>query len=279
MNSSFYYEYGSLLNMNYHDLIPHDNFSVHIHDLYEIYYFLSGDVTYLIEGSTYHLHPHDLLLINTGELHRPVFNTSAPYKRIVIHFRPEYISAFQTQKYNILYCFERRKLGQNNLLPNQDILNSPIPTLFQQLCEISPTSVENDLLFKTYFLQLLIALNQIFVKQKTVPASSNYDDKIIEVLHYINDRLYQTITLDELENKFFINKYYLCHLFKKNTGVTIGDYISHKRILKAKEQFLLGIPVSEVAHSIGYEDYSTFYRNFKRLTGIAPSEYLKSLDL
>jgi len=70
-------------------------YPVHIHDRYEIYYFLSGDVTYFIEGQSYPLSRHDLLVINTGELHRPVFNSSRPYERITIHFRPEYISSFQ----------------------------------------------------------------------------------------------------------------------------------------------------------------------------------------
>ena len=275
----FQYEYRSLLNMNHRCLIPTHEFSVHIHDMYEIYYFLSGDVTYLIEGSTYHLQPHDLLLINTGELHRPVFNSSAPYERLVIHFRPEYISAFQTQDYNLLYCFERRKLGQNNLLLAEDIYDSSVHKLFHQLTDFSFSSPEKDLLFKTYFIQLLIALNQIFSKQKTTETSAVYDDKISQVLHYINDHLHEKISLEQLENKFFINKYYLCHLFKKNTGITIGDYISHKRILKAKELLILGVPVSEVAHAIGYEDYSTFYRTFKRLTGVSPKSYLAPLDM
>ena len=52
-------------------------YPVHIHDLYEIYYFLSGDVTYFIEGQSYTLSKHDLLVINTGRDCKPVFNSSS----------------------------------------------------------------------------------------------------------------------------------------------------------------------------------------------------------
>lgn len=269
------YQFDDIITISHNQSIPNDDFSVHIHDTYEIYYFLSGDVTYLIEGSAYQLHPHDLLLINSGELHRPMFNSNTPYQRIVIHFRPEYISPFQTKEYNLLYCFERRKLGQHNLLSGSDIQKSSIPDLFTKICKVSPSQTpESDLLVKTYFVQLLIELNKTFSKQKTAEIPAAYDDKIVSVLHYLNENLTENISLDELEKHFFINKYYLCHLFKKNTGITIGDYIAHKRILKAQELLTLKMPLSEVAHLIGYEDYSTFYRTFKRILGISPKEYL-----
>ena len=61
-----------------------------------------------------------------------------------------------------------------------------------------------------------------------------YDEKIVGILDYINNHLHEQITLDLLEEKFYVSKYYLCHLFRKNTGVTVGEYTSYKRILKAK---------------------------------------------
>ena len=44
----------------------------HNHDFYEIYFFISGSVTYMIEGKTYKLRPGDILLIHNNELHKPV---------------------------------------------------------------------------------------------------------------------------------------------------------------------------------------------------------------
>ena len=51
----------------------------------------------------------------------------------------------------------------------------------------------------------------------------SYDVKIVEILDYINTHLHEQITLDSLEERFYVSKYHLCHLFRKNTGVTVGN--------------------------------------------------------
>jgi AraC-like DNA-binding protein len=250
-------------------------YPVHIHDLYEIYYFLSGDVTYFIEGQSYTLSKHDLLVINTGELHKPVFNSSGPYERITIHFRPEYISSFQQKDYNLLYCFERRKLGHHNRLDGTEIIANQVDQYFGSIKKYAIDKIRgSDLMIKTYFLQMLMALNQIFSEKRTNPDNAmSYDVKIVEILDYINTHLHEQITLDSLEERFYVSKYHLCHLFRKNTGVTVGEYIAYKRILKAKEMLISGTPVLETCHAVGFRDYSNFYKTFRRLEGISPREY------
>jgi mannose-6-phosphate isomerase-like protein (cupin superfamily) len=72
--------------------------TTHIHDCYELFYFISGDLTYYIEGQAYKLSPNDLILTNSKELHRIVFNSQCQYERKYIHFKPEYISSFQIEE-------------------------------------------------------------------------------------------------------------------------------------------------------------------------------------
>ena len=57
---------------------------LHHHDFYEVYYFLSGKVDYLVEGRTYTLLPEDVLLISPMELHRPAVAPDRAYERIVL---------------------------------------------------------------------------------------------------------------------------------------------------------------------------------------------------
>ena len=78
------------------------------------------------------------------------------------------------------------------------------------------------------------------------------------------------ISLSDLEQQLYINKYYLCHLFKKNTGFTVFEYISNKRVMRAKQLLSKGVPVIEACYSVGFSDYSNFYKVFKRVTGIPP---------
>jgi quercetin dioxygenase-like cupin family protein len=58
----------------------------HLHDLFEIYFFISGNVHYFIEKKVYTLHYGDLLLMNSQEIHKPSCSPGEPYERITIHF-------------------------------------------------------------------------------------------------------------------------------------------------------------------------------------------------
>lgn len=73
-----YYEF----HYNYNEKPPLIEF--HQHPFYEIFFFLSGKVTYIVEGSHYKLRPGDILLINNSEIHRPEIAPGKPYERIVI---------------------------------------------------------------------------------------------------------------------------------------------------------------------------------------------------
>ena len=135
---------------------------------------------------------------------------------------------------------------------------------------------EKDIMFKTYFIQLLIALNKIFTE-----TSEHYnnpygnDKKVMSIVDYINLHLHEKITLDRLEQEFFVNKYYLCHIFKRHTGFAVMEFITYKRIMAAKEFLAAGVSVMDACHSVGFSDYSNFYKTFKKLTGSSPKNFSK----
>jgi two-component system response regulator YesN len=84
--------------------------------------------------------------------------------------------------------------------------------------------------------------------------------------------------LESTAKHFFIDKSYLCKLFKKHINQNFNDYLLQIRINKAKE--LLTHPeytVNRVAPMVGYSDYSYFGRVFKKQVGMTPSEFKKSL--
>ena len=57
----------------------------HYHDFYKLLIFLKGSVTYSIEGKSYRLKPHDMVLVNKGAIHRPWVEAKEPYERIVFY--------------------------------------------------------------------------------------------------------------------------------------------------------------------------------------------------
>lgn len=268
----------NLITIGYTKNYPNQiNFPKHIHDFYEIYYFISGDVTYNIEGNTYKLRPHDILLINSRELHYPIFNSNELYERLIIHFNPSVLSFIQTE-YNLMYCFENRKLGQFNKIDSKDSKQSNLEDYFWNILYYSNQEEDEDrFLGKTFFAQLLLQINKIYKKRKKDKSTSLvYDNKMNSVISYINKNINLDLSLELIGKECFVNKYYLCHMFKKNTGFTVVEYICLKRIALAKELLLEGKSATDVSFESGFQDYSSFYRNFKKVTGLTPRQFVKS---
>lgn len=250
------------------------HYSIHIHDCYELYYFISGDVTYYVEGTAYKLNPNDLLLINNKELHRPQLNSACVYERTVINFNKDLLNEFNFRDYNLFSCLDDRSPGENNLIPSYEVLSNNINILIQNIRNCKDKSLSSEILKKTYLVQLLISLNNIIndIRGDELILDKN-NERIIQIIRYINDNIASDLSLSTLEDKFYITKYYLCHQFKASTGFTLNEYITYKRIMKARELIKSGAPLTEIHALVGFGDHSNFYKAFKKVTGFSPKQY------
>lgn len=101
-----------------------------------------------------------------------------------------------------------------------------------------------------------------------------YKYNINDIKKYIDDNYTLQLTLDELSNKFYINKFYLTRTFKDNFGTTINNYILEKRITKSKELLRFSNKkIEEISSVCGFKDPNYFSRIFKKIEGITPKEY------
>jgi AraC-like DNA-binding protein len=96
------------------------------------------------------------------------------------------------------------------------------------------------------------------------------------VLDHLNSDFTSHISLDELSAKFYQSKYWLSRQFKAQTGITIMEYVIIKRIALARHLLeVTDMKVAAIAGSVGFDDLSTFNRDFKLRTGATPSDYRK----
>ncbi|MGG1517584.1 AraC family transcriptional regulator [Paenibacillus oryzisoli] len=255
---------------------PNDSrFNIHTHrQRYEIYYLISGSVDYQVEDQTYSLSPGDLLIINNKESHRPYFTSEASYERILIFFSPEFCSHYNQETYAILQYFERKKAGSFNRLPGKMV--EQLAGYFSDMEELQRSHhPARNLLIEMTFIRLLIHLNEIVSANiHTFELEMDYNAKIEQILDYMHTNMYRPLTLQTIEDLFFINRHYFSHLFKKTTGFSFKQYIIHKRITKAIELLKMSVPPSEVCRMTGFEDYSNFYKAFKKSTGTSPARYV-----
>ena len=67
---------------------------------------LSGNVTYVVEGRSYPLIPWDIVLVDRGQVHRPVVDTAQPYERILLYLSPSFLEKYSTKEASLTKCFE-----------------------------------------------------------------------------------------------------------------------------------------------------------------------------
>ncbi len=258
------------------------NHVVHMNDNYEVYMLLKGEVSISIDGQMYSVKPYDILMITNKELHRVFVNEQYDYERIYIYFNAEYFRQFSNKEYNPLSVFDHRTGGVGNKIPSDIVRKYKIDENLIQIHKLSKSDMpERKVLMTSVFLKILVDLNQAHsecgINMSDKEDNPNYNEKINEVIRYISENLNNKVSLDELASKFYLSKYYLCHEFKRVTGFSVFDYIRYKKMLDAKRRLQTGQPINEVWCELGYEDYSNFYRNFKKATGISPKEYVANL--
>ena len=123
-------------------------------------------------------------------------------------------------------------------------------------------------------LKLLLELSDCY-NQSPPPESQtgSIHPRIQPILNHLNHSFMTHLDLTHLSEQFYIDKYYLSGLFKESTGFTIMEYVQSKRIQYAKSMIHQGIAITEVASICGFQDYSNFYKTFRKLVKISPSEY------
>jgi AraC-like DNA-binding protein len=252
------------------------DFEFHYHDFNKILIFLKGNINYVVEGKNYMLKPYDIVLVNAGEIHRPSVLDDSEYERIIIYVSTQFLNTYAQKDYDLLDCFESAKREKTNVLRIHSLERSK---LYQVCLELEHSFADNafakELYQKILFLEFMIQLNRTMISQHINYLDSSIGStKLVQILDYINEHLAEEITIDKLASSFYLNRYYLMHFFKEETGYTIGNYITEKRLLLAKGLVQSGSPVTDACFQSGFKNYSTFSRAFKKAFNTVPKNAL-----
>ena len=244
------------------------DFSYHYHDFHKIIVFISGKVTYHIEGKAYHLKPRDILLVSQGAIHKPEIDPSVPYERYIFWIRDD----LSCQELNT--CFQKANDRSFNLVRADSALQERLKDLLPEIEQtLQNEHFGNPVLRNALFTQFMIYINRIFLRTSSSPDKKTYssDTQVEQLLKYINRNLSENLSIDQLANRFFFSKYHMMRKFKNETGYTIHNYITSKRLLMARSFISQGMPVMKAAQASGFHDYTTFVRAYKKQFGKAPS--------
>lgn len=236
-----------------------DAFVPRIHEAWELFFFLKGEVSYRVEGKQYVLKSGDLVLSRPSTFHHPEPTAEAIYEAYCLLIDdsmipdgirrsiPEGVDVFSFGcGRRMTDLFEKTEL-YSDVFSGEELLN---------LVKCIVTEIIYNLAIKDSFA----------VRRAT-------ENPLIErALGYIDENLTQIHGIDEICERLYITKSHLHHLFIKNLGVTPKRYINSKRLLMAQGLMRAGVSATEAAQMVGFEDYATFFRNYKKHFCYSPSE-------
>lgn len=116
--------------------------------------------------------------------------------------------------------------------------------------------------------------DEIMQKLISQNVHTEQDQMIRDAKQFILEHIQETIYVEAIANQVHLNEQYLMRLFKKETGMTILEYITNERVTMAAELLVeTNFPIVTVADSVGYGNYSYFTKIFKRYMGDNPKTY------
>ncbi len=253
---------------------PQTVFAPHYHDFHKILIFLRGNASYVVEGRQYDLVPGDVVLVEAGEVHRPLIHDSSVYERVILYLSFSFFDRLEQEGWDLFRCFRQGRENCSSLVR----LSSPeafhFPRMIRDLASASKDNGYTASLYRRVKLtEFLILLNRALMAEPMGYAQAvTANPTVLRIMEYINDHLTQeTLTVDAIAKACFLNRSYLMHLFKAETGYTIGTYITEKRLFLARGYMSSGMAVTEACYRSGFRNYSSFYYAYRQKYHIPPT--------
>lgn len=251
-------------------------FALHWHEQLEFYYMLQGGMYLACDGEEQWIYPGDVGFVNWCDMHRSVL-----FQDNTVHY------VFQVDL-SLLTCnndmFSEKYLNyfivHSHRFQKFIVGDREISSLFDRVIdEYNHWTFGSDLIIKALFLNIIGLLLRRYFKgvESVAPgdASIQYTRKVLQYIAYH----YSTCSnLDQVAGELGITKSYLCHTFKEHTGYTVIHYINRFRCYKAMSLIADGLPVTQAAAQVGFDDYNYFSRLFKKIIGFPPSQVTKKGD-
>lgn len=250
----------------------------HWHEESEWIYVEYGVLNITVHGKAVTLNPGEFCFINSGEIHEIKSVGESLHHAIV--FNPDFLnfSLYDACQHNFIRPVTSGKL----MFPTFPSILSPenskiIIFHMQKIMKLYHTLPVCALLsIKIHILQVLELLFQAdcFIENTVSSKEKDSLNKLKKVIEYIHNNYANPISLQALAEICFMSPNYFCHYFKQEIGKPPIAFINEYRIQKACELLTeTEIPVSQIALSVGFDNFSYFIRKFREYKGVTPKQY------
>ena len=175
--------------------------------------------------------------------------------------------------------FYNRPLGYGNLISYDEKTSERLWRYMSAMHSTSADPKVQRLTLLSYLLPLLYEIRAVYLERQFVSESSDPQELIGRIVKYINAHLNEPLSSEMLARKFFISQSQINRLFNQKIGSSVYQYIQFKRLIEARLMLRSGMAPGEVFFQCGYNDYSCFYKAYKKLFGIAPGDERKQKNV
>ena len=243
----------------------------HYHEFCKVLLLVSGQGSYFVEGRRYLLSPGDVVLIGSRSVHRPELEAGVPYERIIIYVSPEYLQQQSGADCDLLELFSGEKGHVLRLRESQRKAIFGIAAALER--DLSQPGFGRELLSRADLVRLLVEIGRNLLATGTDLPSPILPEnrRVLEIMEYLQRNLTEEIDIDALAERFFISKYHMMRLFRRETGTTIYTYLTQKRLMRARELIGGGMRATEACFACGFRSYSSFTRAYGKYFGTTPT--------
>lgn len=272
--------------------------SRHVHETIELHFNLEGQRLMFVDRETYSLSPHSAIVVNHNLIHRTstVPGFSPDHHNFILQLdRSRFDQILRVAGLRGFDDFGERFNGVATFNESEWQLILSVISEFKAMCEEDKmgTAVSMEDAHAFLYLQAL-ELASIFAKarrrllhteleanQKAVPETvvkTGVHQKVHEVALYLQTHIHESVSLEELAQRFFMSRSYLTRSFRNVTGFSVVEYMTYIRIQKAQQLLRESDrSITEIADLCGFGNITYFEKVFKEATGQTPVQYRKNV--
>ena len=242
-----------------------------VHRQYEVMYLLGGEISYIIEGETYNATPGDMIFVSPNEIHTLKINGELTYERVVVLFDMSVMERLISGADVKLSLFSPENTKKLRVINKETVSRFGIWKILSEMIECREPEPYKRLTVVSKLIEFMICLDKIAgTVNGTTPAE--VDPFIQKITEYIEKNIEKPISLSELSRELFVSTSTLSHRFSEYMNMPLNRFIAVKKMHRADELMRDGLSASEVSRLVGYENYTSFFYNYKKIMGRSPSE-------
>ena len=272
--------------------------SRHVHETIELHFNLEGQRLMFVDRETYSLSPHSAIVVNHNLIHRTstVPGFSPDHHNFILQLdRSRFDQILRVAGLRGFDDFGERFNGVATFNESEWQLILSVISEFKAMCEEDKMGAAVSMEDAHAFLYLqALELASIFAKarrrllhteleanQKAVPETvvkTGVYQKVHEVALYLQTHIHESVSLEELAQRFFMSRSYLTRSFRNITGFSVVEYMTYIRIQKAQQLLRESDrSITEIADLCGFGNITYFEKVFKEATGQTPVQYRKNV--